>query len=98
MEVSLLKARWRLVYKKIEQQTRTLNKTVVTACISHNICLEEGDMYGNNDEQLKIDDGNEDQYLAGCHENGTEIREAIKNFIWDNLWHTENLKMRTIKS
>ena len=41
----LLKARWRLVSKKVEQQTRALNKTFVTACILHNICLEQGDMY-----------------------------------------------------
>ena len=82
---SLLKAWWRLVYQKSEQQTRTLNKTVVIACILHNICLEQGDMYENNDKQLEINDGNEGQYLAGCHENGTEIREALKNFIWDNL-------------
>ena len=38
----MLKLRWRLVYKKVEQKTRTLKKTVIAACILHNICVDHG--------------------------------------------------------
>ena len=38
----MFKLRWRLVYKKVEQKTRTLKKTVIAACILHNICIDHG--------------------------------------------------------
>ena len=38
----MLKLRWRLVYKKVEQ--KTLKKTVIAACILHNICINHGDL------------------------------------------------------
>ena len=44
-----LKGRWRLLLKKVEQQTRTLSKTVLAACILHNICIDHGDLYDCSD-------------------------------------------------
>ena len=44
----MLKLRWRLVYKKVEQKTRTLKKTVIAACILHNICIDHGDLCDDN--------------------------------------------------
>ena len=35
----MLKGLWRLLLKKVEQQTRTLSKTVLAACSLHNICI-----------------------------------------------------------
>ena len=41
----MLKGRCPLLLKKVEQQTRTLSKTVLTACVLHNICFDHGDLY-----------------------------------------------------
>ena len=79
-----LKGRWRLLLKKIEQQTRTLSKTVLTACVLHNICVNHGDLYDCSDSDS--DDSNaEDDYEGPLREGSAEVREALKNFVWDNL-------------
>ena len=36
----MLKARWRITLKRIEQKTSTLKKTVIAVCVLHNICIE----------------------------------------------------------
>ena len=41
----MLKGRCPLLLKKVERQTRTLSKTVLTACVLHNICFDHGDLY-----------------------------------------------------
>ena len=80
----MLKGRWCLLLKKVEQQTRTLSKTVLAACILHNICIYHGDLYDCSDSDSD-DSDSEDDYAGPLREGGTEIREALKNFVWDNL-------------
>ena len=80
----MLKGRWRLLLKKVEQQTRTLSKTALAACILHNICIHHGDLYDCSDSDSD-DSDSEDDYAGPLREGGTEIREALKNFVWDNL-------------
>ena len=74
----MLKGRWRLLLKKVEQQTRTLRKTVLAACVLHNICVDCGDSDSD-------DNDSEDDYEGPLREGGAEVREALKNFVWDNL-------------
>lgn len=79
----MLKLRWRLVYKKVEQNTRTLKKTVIAACILHNICIDHGDLYDNiADDSSDSEDG---EGQDNRREDGTEVREALKNYVWTNL-------------
>ena len=80
----MLKGRWRLLLKKVEQQTRTLSKTVLAACILHNICIDHGDLYNCSDSDSD-DSDSEDNCAGPLREGGTEIREALKNYVWDNL-------------
>ena len=80
----MLKGRWRLLLKKVEQQTRTLSKTVLAACILHNICIDHGDLNDCSDSDSD-DSDSEDDYAGPLREGGTEIIEALKNFVWDNL-------------
>ena len=56
-----LKARWRIELKKVEQNTSTLKKTVIAACVLHNICIGTGDLYDtdNNDSDDSSDDDND---------------------------------------
>ena len=80
----MLKGCWHLLLKKVEQQTRTLSKTVLAACILHNICIDHGYLYTCRDSDSD-DSDSEDDYSEPIREGGTEIREALKNFVWDNL-------------
>ena len=80
----MLKGRWRLLLKKVEQQTRTLTKTVLAACVLHNICVDHGDLYDCSDSDSD-DSDSEDDNEGSLREGGAEVREALKNFVWDNL-------------
>ena len=79
-----LKARWRIALKKVEQKTSTLKKTVIAACVLHNICIERGDLYDtdNNDSDDSSDDDNAGRIGL---ETGNDIREALKDYVRDNL-------------
>ena len=45
----MLKSRWRIILKKIEQKTTTLRRTVIAPCVLHNICIERGDLHDADD-------------------------------------------------
>ena len=79
-----LKARWRIALKKVEQKTSTLKKTLIAACILHNICIERGDLYDTdgNDSDDSSDDDNDGRIGV---ETGNDIREALKAYVHDNL-------------
>ena len=80
----MLKGRWRLLLRNVEQQTRTLSKTVLTTCVLHNICIDHGDLYDCSDSDSD-DSDSEDGYAGPLRESGTEVRKALKNFVWDDL-------------
>ena len=80
----MLKLRWRFVYKKVEQKTRTLKKTVIAACVLHNICIDHGDLCDDNAADCSSD-SEDDEGQDIRRENGTEVREALKNYVWANL-------------
>ena len=71
-----LKARWRIALKKVEQKPSTLKKTVIAACVLHNICIERGDLYDtdNNDSHDSSDDDNDGKIGV---ETGNDIRDAL---------------------
>ena len=79
-----LKARWRIALKKVEQKTSTLKKTLIAACVFHNICIERGDLYDTdgNDSDDSSDDDNDGRIGV---ETGNDIREALKAYVRDNL-------------
>ena len=62
----MLKGSWRLPLKKVEQQTRTLSKTVLAACILNNICIDHGDLddCSNSDSD---DSDSEDDLIMSDH-------------------------------
>lgn len=79
-----LKAYWRIALKKVEQKTSTLKKTLIAACVLHNICIERGDLYDtdNNDSDDSSDNNNERRIGV---ETGNDIREVLKDYVHDNL-------------
>ena len=79
-----LKARWRIVWKKVEQKPSTLKKTVIAACILHNICIEKRDLcdMDNNDADDSFDYDNNGRIGV---ETENDIIEALKDYVGDNL-------------
>ena len=79
-----LKARWRIALKKGEQKPSTLKKTVIAVCVLPNICIERGDLHDtdNNDSDDSSDDDNDGRIGV---ETGINIRDALKDYVRDNL-------------
>ena len=63
----MLKSRWRIILKKIEQKTTTLKKTVIAACVLHNICIERGDLHDADDSMA-----------FRCGQNYTDSKNMLK--------------------
>ena len=68
---------------QLTSTTSTLAKTVVASCVLHNICMERGDLYDDDcDSDDDSDDGDDDRIVF---ETGNDVRDALKDFVWDNL-------------
>ena len=78
----MLKSRWRIILKTMEQKTITLKKTVIAACDLHNICIERGDLHDADDSDS--DDSSDDDG-EGRNETGNNIRDILKDYVWENL-------------
>ena len=78
----MLKSRWRIILKTIEQKTTTLKKTVIAARVLHNICIERGDLHEANDSDS---DDSSDGDSEGRIETGNNIRDILKDYVWENL-------------
>ena len=80
----MLKSRWRIILKKIEQKTTTLKRTVIAACVLHNIRIERGDLHDADDSDS--DDGSDDDNGGrNAFETGNNIRDTLKDYVWENL-------------
>ena len=77
--------------KKIEQKTKTLKKTVIAACVLHNICIERGDLY-DADESDSDDNPADENGGRNVLETGNSIRDTLKDYVWEN--HTLTIKQR----
>ena len=75
-----LKACWRISLKKVEQKTSTLKKTLIAACIFHNICIERGDLYDTDGNDSDDSSDNDNDGRIGV-ETGNDIREALSSDI-----------------
>lgn len=64
------------------QKTITLKKTVIAASVLHNICIERGDLHDADDSDS--DDSSDDDG-EGRNETGNNIRDILKDHVWENL-------------
>ncbi|XP_068742062.1 uncharacterized protein [Montipora capricornis] len=80
----MLKSCWRIMLKKIEQKTKTLKKTVIAACVLHNICIEKGDLY-DADESDSDDNPADENGGRNALETGNSIPDTLKDYVWENL-------------
>ena len=70
--------------KKVEQKASTLKKTLIAACVLHNICIERGDLYDTDGNDSDDSSGDDNDGRIGV-ETGNDIREALKAYVRDNL-------------
>ena len=59
MAFSLLKGRWRLLLKKIEQSHTSVPRRVTAACVLHNFCVMQGDSVDDDEDRPPPDDQND---------------------------------------
>ena len=71
------KGRWRVLQKRLDEDSDRIPDTIVACCILHNICIIRGDNY-------EIDDDDDDDSDAdnGIPSRGTQgIRRALVDYI-----------------
>ena len=66
----------------IEQKTTTLKKTVIAACVLHNICIERGDLHVGD---CSNSDDSSDDDSEGRNETVNNIQDILKDHVWENL-------------
>ena len=80
---------WKIGANFLSQSCRVANAKPITFRHSNenrsNICIDHGDLYDCSDSDSDDSDP-EDDYAGPLQEGGTEMREALKNFVWDNLY------------
>ena len=84
----MLKGRWKIVMKKIEQKVGTLNKTIIAACVLHNVCIALNDTYdleSDSDGDDSSDDDDDDDDDDGGFQPARHMRNAMKNYVSNNL-------------
>ena len=76
----LLKSRWRILFKKNEQQLSNVARTVTAAVVMHNFCLQNGDQF---EEEINIDyDDNQENAVEN---NICDEARNVRNAICDHL-------------
>ena len=59
-------------------------KTTIAACVLHNICIERGDLY-DADYSDSDDSSDDDKVGRDAFKNGSNIRDTLKDYMWENL-------------
>ena len=80
----MLKSRWRIILKKIEQKKTTLKRTVIAACVLCNIHIERGDLHDADDSDSDYG-SDDDNGGRNAFETGNNIRDTLKDYVWENL-------------
>ena len=79
--LGILKSRWRILRKLIEQRLDNVNRTITATCVLHNFCIDLDDNFDNDDDS-DINDDDNDADVDDAPE-GEEIREALKQHLID---------------
>jgi len=66
----------------LNKKTTTLKKTVIAACVLHNICIERGNLHDADDSDS---DNSSDDDSEGRNETGNNIQDILKDYVSENL-------------
>ena len=79
--LGILKPRWRILRKLIEQRLDNVNRTITATSVLHNFCIDLDDNIDNDDDS-DINDDDNDADVDDALE-GKKIREALKQHLID---------------
>ena len=86
----LLKARWRCLLKRLDNEIENISNIIIACCVLHNICAMRGDSYIDNDEvlqQVLAEERQARRQRPTCNQicrDGDALREVLKNFVDNN--------------
>ena len=72
----LLKGRWRLLLKKIEQRHDSVARRVTAARIFHNFCIMQGDVFDDDESRQPPNDDDD-----GAAQDGSSARQAMLDYL-----------------
>lgn len=76
----LLKGRWRLLLKKIEQRQTTVPRSVTAACVLHKFCIMQGDAFDADDDRPPpVDQNDADDDDAA--QDGSATRQTMLDYL-----------------
>ena len=84
----ILKARWRCLLKRLDNRTSNVVEVIITCCVLHNICEENGDEMEDEEFTARViereQQGNTIINEDVVENNGEDLRTLIKNFLRNN--------------
>ena len=77
----LTKGRWRVLQKRLDEDSDRIPDTIIACCILHNICIVIGDRYeiDNDDDDDDDDDSDDDNGIPSRGAQG--IRRALLDYL-----------------
>lgn len=77
----LTKGRWRVLQKRLDEDSDRIPDTIIACCILHNICIVRGDRYeiDNDDDDDDDDDNDDDNVIPSRGAQG--IRRALVDYL-----------------
>lgn len=72
----MTKGRWRVLEKRLDEDTERIPDTIIACCVLHNICILRGEDYDVSDDSEDDDDGNDDPTQAA-----NETLAAIVDYV-----------------
>jgi len=70
----LLKSRWRILFKKNEQNLSNVARTVTAAVVLHNFCLLNDDLF---EEEVEVEDNQNREEAEEICNDARNVRNAI---------------------
>ena len=74
----VLKGRWRILQKRLDSDISFTNRIIMACAVLHNFCINSGDIW---DEEC-TSEGNDPTADRETHEDGDDLREFLKNYIY----------------
>lgn len=73
----LMKGRWRVLLKRLDEDHQRIPDTVIACCVFHNICIMLGDEYDGDPD----DDDDDDDDATVPNEVARGVRQAVIEFL-----------------
>lgn len=79
----LTKNRWRILQKRLDDQSDRVPDTIFACCVLHNICILRGDQYDDDDDHFDDDHDDNDGNDAPPSRDAAEVLQAVVDYLAD---------------